>query len=49
VRAFQYAGRQRLLCRMALGVVKALEVADASVASASLAAVEGLLADEQAL
>src|SRR5262249_18229826 len=48
-RAFRYAGRQRLLRRMALGVIKALEVADASVASASLATVEGLLADERAL
>src|SRR5262249_36916825 len=38
VRAFRYEGRRRLLGRMALGVVKALEVQDASVASASLAA-----------
>lgn len=36
VRAHRYEGRQRLLRRMALGVVKALEVQDASVASASL-------------
>jgi hypothetical protein len=36
VRAHRYAGRQRLLRRMALGVVKALEVQDASIASASL-------------
>jgi hypothetical protein len=36
VRAHRYEGRQRLLRRMALGVVKALEVQDASVVSASL-------------
>jgi hypothetical protein len=36
VRIFRYDGRQQLLQRMALGVVKALEVEDASVASAAL-------------
>jgi hypothetical protein len=36
VRVFRYDGRQLLLQRMALGVVKALEVEDASVASAAL-------------
>jgi len=38
VRAFRYEGRRRLLGRMTLGMVKALDVQDASVASASLAA-----------
>lgn len=37
VRAKRYEGRRRLLRRMTLGVVKALEVQDSSVASASLA------------
>jgi hypothetical protein len=37
VRSKRYEGRRRLLRRMTLGVVKALEVQDASVASASLA------------
>ncbi len=44
VRAYRYEGRQRLLRRMTLGVVKALEVQDTSVASASLRQL-GTLAD----
>jgi hypothetical protein len=44
VRAHRYEGRQRLLRRMALGVVKALEVQDASVASASLRALAEVVA-----
>jgi hypothetical protein len=48
VRAHHYEGRQRLLRRMALGVVKALEVQDASVASASLRALAELVARKEA-
>ncbi len=43
VRAKRYEGRRRLLRRMLLGVVKALEVQDASVASASLAQLQRLV------
>jgi hypothetical protein len=48
VRAFRYEGRQRLLRRMALGVIKALEVEDASVASASLRQLAELVATKEA-
>jgi hypothetical protein len=48
VRAFRYEGRQRLLQRMALGVIKALEVQDASVASASLRQLVELIAVKEA-
>jgi hypothetical protein len=48
VRARRYEGRQRLLRRMALGVVKALEVQDASVASASLRQLAELVGAKEA-
>jgi hypothetical protein len=48
VRAFRYEGRQRLLRRMVLGVIKALEVQDASVASASLRQLAELTAQKEA-
>ena len=48
VRAHRYEGRQRLLRRMTLGVVKALEVQDASVASASLRQLGELMATKEA-
>jgi hypothetical protein len=48
VRAHRYEGRQRLLRRMALGVIKALEVQDASVASASLRQLAELIAVKEA-
>jgi hypothetical protein len=48
VRAHRYEGRQRLLRRMALGVIKALEVEDASVASASLRQLAELIAVKEA-
>jgi hypothetical protein len=47
VRAHRYEGRQRVLRRMALGVIKALEVQDASVASASLRALADLVATKE--
>ena len=47
VRAHRYEGRQRLLRRMTLGVVKALEVQDASVASASLRQLGELVATKE--
>jgi hypothetical protein len=47
VRAHRYEGRQRLLRRMALGVVKALEVQDASVASASLRQLADVIATKE--
>ncbi len=49
VRAHRYEGRQRLLRRMALGVIKALEVQDASVASASLRQLAEVVATKEAL
>jgi hypothetical protein len=48
VRAHRYEGRQRLLRRMALGVIKALEVQDASVASASLRQLAEVIAVKEA-
>ena len=48
VRAHRYEGRQRLLRRMALGVIKALEIQDASVASASLRQLAELVATKEA-
>jgi hypothetical protein len=48
VRAHRYEGRQRLLRRMALGVIKALEVQDTSVASASLWQLADLVATKEA-
>ncbi len=48
VRAHRYEGRQRLLRRMSLGVVKALEVQDASVASAPLRQLGELIATKEA-
>jgi hypothetical protein len=48
VRAHRYEGRQRLLRRMTLGVVKALEVQDASVTSASLRQLAELVATKEA-
>jgi hypothetical protein len=48
VRAHRYEGRQRLLRRVALGVIKALEVQDASVASASLRQLAELVATKEA-
>lgn len=48
VRAFRYEGRQRLLRRMVLGVIKALEVQDASVASASFRQLAELTAQKEA-
>jgi hypothetical protein len=47
VRAHRYEGRRRLLRRMALGVIKALEVQDASVASASLRQLGELIATKE--
>ncbi len=47
VRTHHYEGRQRLLRRMAFGVVKALEVQDASVASASLRQLGELIAAKE--
>jgi hypothetical protein len=48
VRAHRYEGRRRLLRRMALGVVKALEIQDASVACASLRQLAELIATKEA-
>jgi hypothetical protein len=48
VRAHRYEGRRRLLRRMALGVIKALEVQDASVVSASLRQLAEVIADREA-
>jgi hypothetical protein len=48
VRSHRYAGRQRLLRRLALGVIKALEVQDTSVASASLRQLAELVATKEA-
>ncbi|MGO8947855.1 MAG: hypothetical protein ACLQUY_09360 [Ktedonobacterales bacterium] len=47
VRAFRYEGRQRLLRRMVLAVINALEVQDASVASASLRQLAELIARKE--
>ncbi|MGO8949736.1 MAG: hypothetical protein ACLQUY_19200 [Ktedonobacterales bacterium] len=48
VRTHRYEGRQRLLRRMALGVIKALEVQDTSVASASLRQLAELVTTKEA-
>jgi hypothetical protein len=43
VRGARYSGKSRILCRLALGVLKSLEVVDASPASAALLALQRMV------